>query len=45
MPVNIRKMTDEEFEKFYQWSIGNHVRELMEEKHISQEEAFRNTKD
>lgn len=45
MPVNIRKMTDEEFEKFYQWSIGNHVRELMEEMHISQEEAFRHTKD
>ena len=43
MSVTIRKMTDDEFERFYGWSIENHAKKLVEQLHISQEEAIRQT--
>ena len=39
MSVTLRKMTTEEFEYFYQWSIAHQAMELMEELHLSQEKA------
>lgn len=39
MAVTIRKMTDDEFEKFYGWSIQNHAKELTEELQISYDAA------
>lgn len=41
MGIKIRRMTNSEFENFYQWSIENHAKELMEELLISQEEAIK----
>ena len=43
MSVNIRKMTNDEFQNFYQWSVEHHAKELMEEMHISPEEAIKET--
>lgn len=43
MSVQIRKMTKDEFEIFYQWSVEQNVKELMEELHLSQEEAMKKT--
>ena len=43
MPVTIRKMTDDEFETFYGWSIENHAKERVEQLHISQAEAIKQT--
>ena len=40
MFVKLRRMTNEEFESFYGWSIEHQAKELMEELHISQEEAI-----
>ena len=34
MPVTIRKMTDEEFAFFCQWSVEHHAKELMEERGV-----------
>ena len=45
MPIKIRKMTNDEFEKFYQWSVTDHARELMEEAQMSQDEAVKKSKD
>ena len=39
MGVKIRSMTNEEFEAVQQWSIQHHAAELMEELHISEEDA------
>jgi len=41
MPVTIQKMTKEEFERFLQWSIEDHAKELMEEFQISHERALK----
>lgn len=43
MSVKIRKMTKDEFERFYHWSVEQNVKELMEELHLSQEEAMKKT--
>ena len=43
MFVKLRRMTNEEFESFYGWSIEHQAKELMEELHISQEEAISET--
>ena len=43
MSVRIRRMTDEEFEIFYHWSVEHHAKELMEEAHLSWEEAIQET--
>ena len=40
MFVKLRRMTNKEFESFYGWSIEHQAKELMEELHISQEEAI-----
>lgn len=44
MPVRIRKMTDEEFESFRRWSVENQTAGLMEENHLSREEAVKAAK-
>ena len=41
MSVAIRKMIYEEFEQFYQWSVEQQAKELMEELHISREDAMK----
>lgn len=43
MSVQIRKMTKAEFELFYHWSVEQNVKELMEELHLSREEAMKKT--
>ena len=43
MFVKLRRMTNEEFESFYGWSIEHQAKELMEELHISREEAISET--
>ena len=43
MSVTIRKMTKNEFEIFYQWSVEQNVKELMAEFHLSEEEAIQKT--
>ncbi len=43
MSVTIRKMTEEEYKVFCQWSIEHQAKELMEELHMSQEEAIKET--
>lgn len=43
MFVKFRRMTNNEFESFYGWSIEHQAKELMEELHISQEEAISET--
>ena len=45
MLISVRKMTNAEFERFYQWSIDNHVKELLEENQMTIEEAIRETKE
>ena len=45
MSIKIRRMTTEAFERFYQWSVDNHVKELLQETHMSQEEAVKETKE
>ena len=44
MLVKIRRMTEDEFERFYQWSVEDHAKELMGELNISREEAIMETK-
>ena len=39
MSVTIRKMTSDEFARFYTWSVESQTKELMEELGLSQEEA------
>lgn len=41
MSVKLRRMTGEEYETFCQWSVEQHVKELLEEAHVSQEEAVK----
>lgn len=41
MSAIIRKMTKGEFASFYQWSIENYAKELMDERHISYEKAMK----
>ena len=41
MSVAIRKMTYEEFGQFYQWSVEQQAKELMEELHIAWEDAMK----
>ena len=41
MSVKIRKMTTDEFEIVYQWSVEHNATELMEELHISEEKAIK----
>ncbi len=43
MSVKIRRMTKNEFEIVYQWSVEHHAKELMEELHMSEEEAIKET--
>lgn len=43
MPVKIRKMTNEEFEHFRQFSIEQNVSELVKKRNISFESAFEQT--
>lgn len=43
MSVTIRRMTNDEFEVFYQWSIEHHAKHLMEELHMTQEDAIKET--
>ena len=43
MSATIRKMTKEEFEDFYAWSVEHHAKELIEELHMSQDEAIKQT--
>lgn len=45
MSVRIRRMTDEEFAFFYQWSVEQTAREQMAVRHISQSEAVKETKE
>ena len=40
MPVKIRRMTNDEFKNFCQWSVEDHAKELMEECQMSQAEAI-----
>lgn len=40
MPIQIRKMTDEEFQYFYQLSVAYQAEELMKERPINREEAL-----
>lgn len=42
MPIEIRKMTDNEFDEFYKSSVEAQAKELSEELHISYEEARKN---
>ena len=39
MSVIIQGMTQDAFDAFYRWSIAHHAEELMEELHISRDEA------
>lgn len=39
MSIKIRKMTNEEYVCFYRWSVEHHATELVEELHISRDEA------
>jgi predicted acetyltransferase len=39
-----RKMTIAEYDIFYEWSIKNHIRELIKENNISEEDALSQTK-
>lgn len=41
MAVTIRKMTDREYEGFCRWSMEQQAQELMEECHLSRDEALR----
>ena len=41
MPIQIRKMTDEEYDSFYRWSVDSYAKELMEDGKQSPEEAFK----
>ena len=41
MAVRIRPMTAAEYEYFYQWSFRHQAAELMDELHISQEDAIK----
>lgn len=43
MSIEIRRMIKEEFDMFYQWSVEHHVKELLEEAHMSQAEAVKET--
>lgn len=43
MAVSLRKMTKEEYEAFYRWSVEHQVEELMEERQLSREEAMEET--
>ena len=43
MSVEVRKMTSEEFDAFFQWSAENHAKELMEELQLSHAEAMQET--
>ena len=43
MSVRIRRMTDAEFECFYQWSVEHHIAELMEELGLSRDAAREET--
>lgn len=43
MSATIRKMTKEEFEDFYAWSVEHHAKELMDELHKTLDEAIRET--
>ena len=45
MSVKIRKMTNDEFENFCQWSVEDHAKELMEERQMPQEEAIMKAKE
>jgi len=40
MAVILRKMTQNAFKAFYQWSIAHHAVELMDELHTSRDEAI-----
>ena len=40
MSVHLRRMTDEEYGKFYQWSIRQQADELMNEQRISYDDAL-----
>ncbi len=44
MAIKIRKMNNKEFDAFYQWSVEHHAKELMEECHMSQKKAIKETK-
>lgn len=44
MSVTIRKMTNDEFARFYAWSVENQAKELMEELGLSQADATREAK-
>ena len=39
MAVKLREMTEEEFQRFYRWSLENQTRELMAQLHLSREAA------
>ena len=41
MSVELIKMTKEEFDGFYAWSIDNHATELMEKQNLSRDDAVR----
>ena len=41
MPIQIRKMTDEEYDVFYRWSVDSYAKELMEDGKRSLEEAVK----
>jgi len=43
MPVLIRSMTPEEFDKFYQWSVAHQAAELVKERSICLEDAQKET--
>lgn len=45
MSVKIRKMTNDEFENFCQWSVEDHAKELMEECQMPREEAMMKAKE
>ena len=44
MKTILRKMTLEEYDAFYEGSIKNHIRELIKENNISEEDALSQTK-
>lgn len=41
MPTEIRRMTQEEYDYFYAWSVEHHARELMEQSHMPLEKAMK----
>ena len=45
MPVRIRKMTEQEFKSFCQWSVEQQAKELMEERGLTWEEAVKETEE